>query len=161
MDANYLSALAGLGGAAIGALTSFGTTWLTQKAQMHQQRLETMRKQRERLFVEFMNEASRLYGDALGHEKDDILDLVKLFATAAHLRMVCTPPTVAAAERAMDNIVETYRAPNRSLQELRDYAANGGLDPMRQLADAFRDELSSFHGHRPGAARPGPAAATS
>ena len=94
MDVSYLSALAGLAGAAIGGFTSFGSTWLTQRAQLQQQRLDTARKQRERIFVDFLNEASRLYGDALGHEKNDVLDLVKLFATASHLRMVCTPSTV-------------------------------------------------------------------
>lgn len=145
MDLNYLSALAGLAGAAIGGFTSFGSTWLTQRAQLHQQRVETARKQRERVFVDFLNEASRLFGDALGNEKNDVLDLVKLFATASHLRMVCSASTVAAAERVIGTIVETYRAPNRTLEELRDYAANGGLDPMREIAEAFRDELSSIH----------------
>ena len=146
MDANYLSALAGLAGAAIGGFTSFGSTWLTQRAQLHQQRLDTARKQRERVFVDFLNESSRLYGDALGHEKNDVLDLVKLFATASHLRMVCSAKTVAAAERVIGTIVDTYRAPNRTLEELRDYAANGGLDPMQEVAEAFRDELSNYHG---------------
>ena len=147
MDISYLSALTGLAGAAIGGFTSFGSTWLTQKAQLHQQRLDTARKHREHVFVEFLNEASRLYGDALGHEKNDVLDLVKLFATASHLRMVCSASTVAAAERVVGTIVDTYRAPNRTLEELRDYAASGGLDPMREVAEAFRDELSSFQGN--------------
>lgn len=147
MDVGYLSALAGLAGAAIGGLTSFGSTWLTQKSQLHQQRLEAARKHREHVFVEFLHEASRLYGDALGHEKNDVLDLVKLFATASHLRMVCSATTVAAAERVVGTIVDTYRAPNRTLEELRDFAASGGLDPMREVAEAFRDELSSFHGN--------------
>lgn len=146
MDANYLTALAGLAGAVIGGFTSFGSTWLTQRAQLHQQRLDTARKHREQVFVEFLNEASRLYGDALGHEKNDVLDLVKLFATASHLRMVCSASTVATAERVIGTIVDTYRAPNRTLDELRDYAASGGLDPMREIAEAFRDELSSFQG---------------
>ena len=146
MDVSYLSALAGLAGAAIGGFTSFGSTWLTQKAQLHQQRLDTARKQREHVFVEFLNEASRLYGDALGNEKNDVLDLVKLFATASHLRMVCSAATVAAAERVVGTIVDTYRAPNRTLEQLRDYAASGGLDPMREVAEAFRDELSNFQG---------------
>ena len=38
------------------------------------------------------------------------------------------------------------RAPNRTLEELREYAASGGLDPMQEVAEAFRDELSNFHG---------------
>ena len=144
MDAHYVSALAGLAGAAIGGFTSFGTNWITQKAQLRDQRRETARRQRERLFVEFLNEATRLYGDALSHQKDDVYDLVKLFAIAAHLRMVSSTAIVAAAERVIKVIVEAYHQPNRTLHEMRDFAANGGLSPFRELGNAFRDELAAF-----------------
>ena len=144
MDANYVSALAGLAGAAIGGFTSFGTTWVTQKALRRDQRIEAARKQRERLFVDFMNEASRLYGDALSNEKDDIYDLVKLFAIAAHLRMVSSPVVIGAAEQVIAVIVEAYQQPNRTLSEVRAFAAEGGLSPFRELGDAFRAELAAF-----------------
>ena len=144
MDASHVSALAGLAGAAIGGFTSFGTTWITQRSQLRHQRIEAARKQRERLFVDFMNEASRLYGDALSHEKDDIADLVKLNAIAGHLRMVSSREIVVAAEKVISDIVETYQEPNRTLHEIRDFAATGGLSPFRQLGDAFRAELQGF-----------------
>ena len=144
MDANHVSALAGLAGAAIGGLTSFWTNWITQQAQLREQRRERARKERERLFVEFLNEASRLYGDALGHEKDDVDDLVKLYAIAAHLRMVSSREVVAAAERVIDLIVDAYHGPNRALHEIREFAANDGMFPFRELGRAFRKELAGF-----------------
>ena len=144
MDASHVSALAGLAGAVIGGFTSFWTNWITQQAQLREQRRERARKERERLFVEFLNEASRLYGDALGHEKDDVDDLVKLYAIAAHLRMVSSQEVVAAAERVIDLIVDSYRGPNRTLHELREFAANDGLFPFRELGRVFRKELEGF-----------------
>ena len=60
---------------------------------------EAIKAKREALYVEFVDEASRLYGDALGHQKDDAADLVKLFALLGRLRLVSPRPVVTAAER--------------------------------------------------------------
>jgi hypothetical protein len=143
-SSSYVSALVGLAGAAIGGLTSFITSWLTQKTQLREQSLGTERRQRERLFVEFIDEASKLYGDALGHEKDDVADLVRLYALLAHLRLMSTPRVVAAAERTIDGIIATYQGPNRTMLELREFAAAGGIDPMRELGEACRAELAGI-----------------
>jgi hypothetical protein len=144
MDPGHISALAGVAGAAVGGLTSFGTTWIAQKAQLRQQRRETARKERERLFVKFMDEAGRLYADALGHEKDDIADVVQLYAIVGHLRMVSAPQIIAAAERVVHAIVEAYQAPNRTLHEIGDLAASEGMTAFRELGIIFRTELAEF-----------------
>lgn len=144
MDANNIANFSGLIGAAIGGLSALGTTWLTQKAQLRAQQQKTVRAQRERLFVEFMDEASRLYADALGHEKDDVADVVKLYAIVAHLRMVSEPDIVAAAERVISEIVQAYQAPNRTLHELGDLVATEGLRAFRDLGMAFRTELAGL-----------------
>lgn len=144
MDTTYFTALAGLAGAAIGGMTSFGTTWATQKLQLREQSLESVRKTREQLFVEFINEAARLFADALSHERDEIADLVQLYAIAGHLRMVSRPATIAAAERAIDVIIDAYHAPNRTLVEMREFAGEGGLDPLRDLGRACRAELEAL-----------------
>ena len=39
---------------------------------------ETIKAEREALYAEFVDEATRLYGDALGHQKDDAADLIKV-----------------------------------------------------------------------------------
>ena len=144
MDPTYISALVGLAGATIGGLTTFGSTWLTRRAELSAQRREMSRRQRERLFVDFMTEASRLYADALGHEKDDITDLVRLYAIVAHLRMVSSPAIVAAAERVVVAIVEAYQAPNHTLKEVRELVANGRMEVFRELGTEFRVELARF-----------------
>ena len=142
MDTSYFPALTGLAGAAIGGLTSFGTTWVTQKLQLREHSLERARKAREQLFVDFISEAARLFADALSNERDEIADLVELYAIAGHLRMISRPETIAAAERAIDVIIEAYQAPNRTLVDLREFAGKGGLDPLRDLGRACRAELA-------------------
>lgn len=143
MDPSHISAFAGVIGAAVGGLTSFGT-WIAQKTQLRQQQRETARKQREALFVKFMNEAGRLYADALSHEKDDIADVVQLYAIIAHLRMVSGPAIVAAAERVVHAIVEAYQAPNRMLHEIGDLAESEGMIAFREIGLVFRTELAGF-----------------
>jgi hypothetical protein len=68
MDAAYVSAFAALGGALIGGLTSFATSWLTQQTQARAQQLEHNLTRREELYKDFIEEASKLYADSLVRE---------------------------------------------------------------------------------------------
>jgi len=142
MDQSYISALAGLMGAAIGGLTSFATSWLTQRTQLREESRGSLRKQRETLFFEFIDEAARLYGDALVSQKDDVMTMVRLYALVAHIRLVASPAVIAAAERTVDGIIDTYQSGNWTLHELREFAAKGGLEPLRALGEACREELA-------------------
>jgi hypothetical protein len=101
MDA-YISALVGLAGVAIGSLTSFATTWMTHRSQGEGKALGGRGWQARKLFADFIAEATRLYGDAVSHQKDDVSDLVLLYALVARMRLISTRPVVDAAELAME-----------------------------------------------------------
>jgi len=122
MNPAYISAFFGLAGVVVGGLTSFMTGWLTQEVQLRDKRREALRVLRRELFRDFIGEASRLYADALSHEKDDVGDVVELYALIANMRLLASNDVVAAAEEVLDVIIETYLAPNRSLHELRTMA---------------------------------------
>jgi hypothetical protein len=141
LDAAYVSALFGLVGVGIGGLTSFTTSWFTQEAQIRDRHLEAERQKREKLFNDFIAEASRLYADALSHEKDDIADLVQLYALMARMRLLTSRDVVAAAQQVMDTIIDTYLQPNRTLHELRALAEKGGMNFLTDFAEACRLEL--------------------
>lgn len=143
MDAAYVSAFFGLAGAIVGGLTSFSTTWLTQQAQLGDKHREAARATRHELFRAFIAEASRLYADALSHEKDDVTDMVQLYALIANMRLVCSAAVVVAAEQALDSIVDTYLAPNRSLQDIRRMAQEGNLNFLQDFGKACRLELDA------------------
>ena len=64
MDPAYISAFAALAGAIIGGLTSFGTSWFTQRAQLRTAHREGERAKLEALYNDFIAEAARLYGDS-------------------------------------------------------------------------------------------------
>ena len=84
----------------------------------------------------------RLYGDALGHQKDDAADLVKLFALLGRIRLVSPRPVVTAAERTFDAIVETYLGPNRTMHEVLDDVRQGGFNFLMEFGEACRQDLA-------------------
>ena len=116
MNAAYISAFSALAGATIGGLASFGSSWLTQRTQLRFASREAIKAKREALYAEFIEEAARLYGDALGHQKDDAGDLVKIYALIARIRLASPRSVVTAAERTWDTITQAYLGPNRTMQ---------------------------------------------
>lgn len=142
MNTAYLSAIAALAGASIGGLASFGSSWLTQRAQLRFTHYEANKAKRETLYSDFVTEASRLYGDALGHHKDDVADLVKLYALIGRMRLASSRAVVTAAERTLDEIIETYLGPNRTLHELLDGAKLNKLNFLVEFGEACRQDLA-------------------
>ncbi len=143
MDPAYISALAALAGAAIGGLTSFATSWLTQRTQLRHAHREAERAELKTLYGDFITEASRLYGDALTHQTEEITGLVGLYAMVGRMRLVADQTVIVAATRVEDTIVETYLGPNRTLHELMDYAHQGGLSFLAEFSEACRKDLAA------------------
>ena len=101
-----------------------------------------MTAKREALYAEFVDEASRLYGDALGRQKDDPSDLVKLFALLGRIRLVSPRPVVTAAERTFDTITQAYLGPNRTMHEVLDDVHRGGFNFLIEFGEACRQDLA-------------------
>src|SRR5258708_10506543 len=74
-------------GSAIGAVASFATTWLTQHAQERAQRFARTMSRRDHLDGDFIEEASRLFADALTLEFDEPSKFVRLHAPSEKLRL--------------------------------------------------------------------------
>ena len=141
MDAGYVSAFAALAGATIGGLTSFATSWLTQRAQARAQQLTHKLTRREELYKDFIEEASKLYADSLVHETPDVSQLVKLYSLISMMRALSPTTIVENADKVARMIVNTYLAPNKTFPELRDMVNSGTIDPLRDFSEACREEL--------------------
>jgi hypothetical protein len=140
VDPVTISAFSALAGSAIGAMASVATTWLTQRHQDHSNRLTQKGSHRERLFSEFIDQASSTYADGIVQERlDDPAKLVPMYATINKLRLFATPSTISAAEAVLERIVETYEAPLTALD-----APNARIaahDVLRTFAESCRTEL--------------------
>ena len=144
MEAAYISAFAALAGTAIGGLTSFATSWTTQQAQARAQRLAAERDSRAALFGRFLDEAAKLYADALQHRRDNMSGLIGIYALTNRIRLMSTEPVVESADTVCRIIVDTYLAPNMTLEELQASWIDKHIDPLRDFSEACRRELQAF-----------------
>ncbi len=144
MDAAYFSGLAALAGSVIGGLTSLGATWLTQYSQLGAQRVARNLERRETLYKDFINEASRLYADAFGHDQTELANLVRLFAMISQMRIVSSARIFEDADKVARLIMETYVAPNKTFADLESTVEGHMVDPLRRFSEACREELQAL-----------------
>jgi hypothetical protein len=144
MESAYISAFAALAGTAIGGLASFATSWVTQNAQTRAQRIAAERDSRAALFGRFLDEAAKLYSDALQNRRDDINGLIGIYALTSRIRLISSPHVVEAADTVVRIIVDAYLAPNITMKEMRENWIGRHVDPLRDFSEACRKELQTF-----------------
>jgi hypothetical protein len=144
MNPAYLPAIAALAGSATGGLTSFASTWLTLRRQGHTTRLSRDRARREKLYKQFIDEASKLYADALVHDEAEVSALVSVYALISRMRVLSSPAVIEKAEAVVRMIVDTYVAPNKTFPEVRKLMASHAIDPLRTFSEACRAELQAL-----------------
>ena len=144
MNSSITSALAALAGTITGGLTSVLTSWLTQHAQATAQWHAQDKLQRQELYREFIERASRCYIDALQHDKADIPALVELYVRVGRIRILSSPKTIERAESVARTIVDTYLKPNKTFLELREMANSGSIDLLRDFSETCRAEFESL-----------------
>jgi hypothetical protein len=143
----YISAFAGLMGAIIGGLTSFATTWFTQRAQLQSAGRDARMAKLEALYNDYITEVARRYVDALTHQTEDPANMVQLYVLGSRMRLASARAVIDAALRIEDNILETYMGPNRTLQEVRDLVREGDIKTlMIAFSEACRADLESRAG---------------
>jgi hypothetical protein len=147
MNSAYLPALAALAGSAIGGITSFASAWLTQDREREAARLSQNKARRQKLYKQFIVEASKLYADALVHDRAEVADLVGVYALIGRMRIMSSPAVVDKAEEVARTIIETYFSPNKTFPELRELINSHTMDPLREFSELCRGELSD-HSHR-------------
>jgi len=141
IDSGYITALAALGGAALGGLTSFATSWTTLRTQMKAQRRDISKSSRQKLYKAFIDDGAKIYGDALIHDKLETTGLIDLHALVSRMRIVSSLPVIDTAVNVVKAITETYTQPNKSPEEIEAMISNGSVDILRSFSEACRDEL--------------------
>ena len=144
MDSAYVPALAAFGGSAVGGLTSVVATWLTQRRKDSARRLMQEKARRQKLYKQFIDEASKLYADALVHDNSEVSALVNMYALIGRMRISSSDPVIGKAESVARMIIETYFSPNRTFPELRQLMNSRSMDPLREFGEVCRKELNAL-----------------
>jgi hypothetical protein len=139
MDAAYISALAALSGSIIGGLTSLGASWVSQNAQARTQQILGDKSRRQELYKAFIEEALKLYGDALVSDDAQVSKFVGLYVMLSRMRILSSQLVIENAEKVIHAIAETYFEPNRTLRDL--HGKGDRIDILRHFSEACREDL--------------------
>ena len=96
------------------------------------------------MFGRFLDEAAKLYSDALQNRRDDITGMIGIYALTNRIRLTSSPQVVEAADTVARIIVDAYLAPNITMEEMRANWIDRHVDPLRDFSEACRQELQTF-----------------
>jgi hypothetical protein len=145
MDTAWISAFSAVMGSLVGAFTSFVTTYANQRAQYRRDFLSKQFAQRETLYSEFINEAARLQVDSLEHQLEKSSTLVAIYALENRIRLNASQEVVQAAANTIQQIVESYRRPTMTEEEISRGAYLEISDPVKEFGEACRKELKQLY----------------
>ena len=137
-------ALAALAGSMIGGLTTLAVTLMTQRVQVRAALTTRDLTVRQKLYRKFIEEASKLYGDALMHSAVDIPMLIGTYALVNRIRVISPSGIVDKAEVVLRTIVDIYFSPNKTIAELHEEINRDKLDLLSDFSSAAREELAAL-----------------
>lgn len=141
MDTAYISAIPALAGSVIGGLTTGFTTILTQRSQARAGQIAHELSRREDLVRDFIIAASKILRRRDREQRSqDAGDRRSLFQGQPHARSQYAESVVCA-----DAVMRSILAPNRTIADIREIVKKGGgVDPLKDFAEAAREELHAF-----------------
>ena len=141
MDSTVVTALAAALGSLVGATASIGTTWISQRRQSIRASAEWKLRDHESLYKEFIMEASRLFGDAMVKSLERPDQLVGLYGILSRIRLISGDEVLSKAVGCCHRIVELYRRPNMTADQIRAAFEANDFDPLKEFSAACRAEL--------------------
>ena len=114
--------------------------------QRHQDRRDLLARKivrRETLYSDFISESARLLVDAAEHSIGDPHNLITAYALLSRIRLGSSRQVLKAAEDVVKHIVENYRKPNLTAEQIESLAVSDE-DPLRNFSDICRVELESM-----------------
>jgi hypothetical protein len=143
MDTALITALAAVMGSVVGGSATIATAWLSQKTQIKRELALSEVRKREQVYTEFIVECTRLAIDSYTHNLSNPETMLPAFALKNRIRLTSSERVLTAAEHTLKRIIQQYDAKNLTLEEL-DVVAQSGEDPLKEFAEACRQELKTF-----------------
>jgi len=139
-----ITATAALLGSLAGASASIVTNWMTERSQFAREHAIEELRRRRLLYEEFIKDASNSVIDSLSNSLDQPEKFVELYSNLSRIRLLSSPPVLAAAEECCRQIVELYSKPNMTVEEIRTSFEVNNFDPLRAFSAACRAELHQY-----------------
>ncbi len=144
MNSSVITALAALGGSSIGALGPIFSNYVLQRGQTQRDLLLRQIIDREALYSDFINEASRTYARSLTLSLENPEELASLYALVRRIRLLASDIVINAAESVVSQVVTQYGEPNRTVEQMRAAAMARKENPLDRFSLACREELQNI-----------------
>ena len=144
MEPSIITALAVAGGSIVGGAATVTTTWINQRTQTVREQTQARLRERERLYGEFITEASRLAVYAVSHSLETLEQLVILYGILGRIRLISSEDVLTEAENCCRRIVDLYARPNITVEQVRAALDSDELDPLQPFSATCRAELSKI-----------------
>ena len=141
MNPAIISALAALGGSSVGALAPVLSNFILERSVTRRELLNRQIVQRETLYSDFINEASRTYAKSVMRNLEGTDELVTLYALVSRIRLMATESVVREAETFVKLIVTRFGEPNLTVEQIRTAALSTNGEPLDRFSLACRKEL--------------------
>lgn len=149
LDSAHFTGLAVFAGSVMGALISFISSWFTKGREHRAGRITANIAGRQKLYADFIDEASKLYVDALVRDQAEASAAVSVYALISKMRMTSSAAVVEAAEAVIRTILTTYSRPNKTFPELHNLILNRGfVDPLLAFSQVCGEELDELLSHQ-------------
>ena len=119
-------------------------SWMAQRTQVQTALKARDRAIRQKLYKQFIEEATKLYGDALVNNAVEMPMLIGIYALIGRMRVISSARIVDRAEVALRVIVDMYFSPNKTIVELHQEINRDKLDILREFSSAAREELAAL-----------------
>jgi hypothetical protein len=136
-----ITALAAVMDSLVGGLTSFATTFFTQRNQAHRDLLSRDMAHREELYSQFIKEAANLYADSLDKTLENPAAVIGMYSLIGRMRLNAGDKVLLAAEKVADSIIDSYNRPPRKFEDLYKLMREEPVDPLKEFTEACREEL--------------------
>lgn len=144
MEANFITAMAGILGSLVGGSATVATAWLTQSTANKRELVQLEFRYRETLYGEFITECSRLLIDGMTHSLERPETLMNAYALLNRVRLSASPTVLREAEKLLRRVTDQYFSRNLTVEEMRDIAHSEDADPLKGFGEACREEFASL-----------------
>jgi hypothetical protein len=148
MNGAVISALAALGGSALGGITPLISNYLIQRGMTEREMLSRELISRQTLYSDFIQFGTKLYVSATTKQLDDADELIALYALISRIRLFASEPVIDAAEQFATQMTERFGEAAMTMEALRTATLTHHVDPLKVFSNRCKEELRSLSRHR-------------
>ena len=148
LDPAVIAATSGILGSVVGALSSLGTTFMTQRLQARRERVSIELAKREELYGEYIEQVTPLFAESVETTEFDPAKIFGLYALLGRIRLASSDEVLREAEAVILNLLKWYSNPALEVRVLMEQAARHEVsDPIEVFTRACRRERGELLRH--------------